>query len=138
MGSWEHFPHGADIGIRGYGETAAQAFEQAGIAMSAIVTDPARIKDATRVPISVEAPDIEILLVRWLNAIIFEMATRSMVFSQFSVRINDAHLEGSASGEQVDIARHEPAVELKGATLTQLRVRELADHSWLAQCIVDV
>ena len=26
---WEHFPHDADVGVRGWGTTAAEAFEQA-------------------------------------------------------------------------------------------------------------
>ncbi len=29
MGRWEHFPHEADMGIRGFGATKAEAFEQA-------------------------------------------------------------------------------------------------------------
>jgi len=35
---WEHFSHDADVGVRGFGATPAQAFEQAALAMSAIVT----------------------------------------------------------------------------------------------------
>ena len=38
---WEHFSHEADIGIRGVGPTLATAFEQAAIAMTAVITDPA-------------------------------------------------------------------------------------------------
>jgi Archease protein family (MTH1598/TM1083) len=32
---WEHFPHGADIGIRGWGSALAAAFEQAALAATA-------------------------------------------------------------------------------------------------------
>ena len=35
-------------------------------------------------------------------------------------------------------ARHEPAVEIKGATYTALRVERQKDDTWLAQCVVDV
>ena len=37
---WEHFIHGADIGIRGIGRTKAEAFEQAALAMPAVMTGP--------------------------------------------------------------------------------------------------
>jgi SHS2 domain-containing protein len=37
----------------------------------------------------------------------------------------------------VDPVRHEPAVEVKGATYTALRVQQTDGH-WLAQCVVDV
>ena len=42
---WEHFEHEADIGIRGIAPTLEQAFEQAAIAMTAVMTDPARVLD---------------------------------------------------------------------------------------------
>ncbi|HKJ23114.1 MAG TPA: archease, partial [Gammaproteobacteria bacterium] len=37
---WEHFPHDADVGIRGTGDTPEEAFAQAAVAMTAVVTDP--------------------------------------------------------------------------------------------------
>ena len=36
---WEHFPHGADIGIRGIGRSKNEAFEQAALAMTQVITD---------------------------------------------------------------------------------------------------
>jgi SHS2 domain-containing protein len=66
------------------------------------------------------------------------MATDNLVFGAFEVAISGTRLEGHARGEPVDIERHQPAVEVKGATLTALEVTEQADGTWLAQCIVDV
>jgi SHS2 domain-containing protein len=54
------------------------------------------------------------------------------------VAITGTRLNGRASGEPIDIARHQPAVEVKGATLTALKVAEQPDGSWCAQCVVDV
>jgi SHS2 domain-containing protein len=47
-------------------------------------------------------------------------------------------LHAIVRGERVDVVRHEPAVEIKGATYTALRVERLDDGTWLAQCVVDV
>jgi SHS2 domain-containing protein len=135
---WEHFHHGADIGVRGLGPTRSQAFEQAALAMSAVVTDPRLVEAREAVRIEGRCPDPEILLTEWLNAIVYEMATRHMLFSRFAVRIEGERLEGTAWGEPVDVARHHPAVEVKGATLTQLRVAQEPDGTWVAQCVVDV
>lgn len=137
-GHWEHFPHEADIGVRGYGETLAEAFEQTALAMTAVITDPAIVTASEPVVISVEAPDCELLLVDWLNSLVYEVATRKMLFSRFSVEINGDRLHGTAWGEKIDVARHQPAVEVKGATYTELRVRQNQDGSWSAQCVVDV
>jgi len=135
---WEHFEHGADIGVRGLGRTPAEAFEQAALALTAVLTDPERVRPREAVPVRCEAPDLELLLVDWLNALVYEMATRRMLFGRFAVRIEDGRLEATARGEPVAPARHAPAVEVKGATYTALAVRRRADGCWLAQCVVDV
>ncbi len=135
---WEHFPHGADIGVRGIGASKEEAFEQAALALTAVITDSRTVAPQETVEINCEAPDDELLLVDWLNALIYKMATRRMLFSRCSVQINDHHLHATASGEEVDVARHQPAVEVKGATYTSLLVEQDQTGTWLAQCVVDV
>ncbi len=135
---WEHFPHGADIGVRGIGPTKAAAFEQTACAMMAVITDLDRITPRSDVGVVCTAPDDGLLLMEWLNALVYEMATRRLLFSRFAVEIRDHRLEGTAWGETVDVARHEPAVEVKGATVTALAVTQRPDGLWRAQCVVDV
>ena len=107
------------------------------MALTAAVTDPASIACAQSVAIRCSAPNDELLLVDWLNAIIYEMATRRMLFADYRVDISDDELTATARGEPVDAARHEPAVEVKGATYTALAV-EQSGGQWRAQCVVDV
>lgn len=135
---WEHFAHQADIGVRGIGRSVDEAFEQAGLALTAVVVMPDAVQPTRSVSIDCQAADLEVLLVDWLNAIVFEMATRRMLFRVFQVSIQDGHLTATAAGEPVDPVRHEPAVEIKGATYTSLRVAHQSDGTWLAQCVVDV
>jgi len=134
---WEHFPHQADMGVRGVGATKAQAFEQAALALTAVVTDLQSVEPRQPIEIECEAPDDELLLADWLNSLIFEMSVRNMLFSRFSVSLDGAHLRAQAWGEPVDPARHHPAVEIKGATYTALRVAR-QHGEWLAQTVVDV
>lgn len=137
LAKWEHFPHDADVGIRGVGPTPAAAFEQAAHALTAIITH-AKIKPAGLVDVTCEAPDLELLFVEWLNAIIYEMAVRKMLFGRFVVRIEDGGLQGTLWGEPVEVSRHAPACEPKGATYTALRVVQEPDGMWTAACVVDV
>jgi len=135
----ETFVHGADIGVRGRGASRAEAFERAALALTSVVTDPGRVAPRDAVELRCEAPDEELLLPVWLDAVVYEMATRGMLFSRFEVSLDEGRrLRARAYGEPVDVARHEPAVEVKGATLTELAVRREADGRWLAQCVVDV
>jgi tRNA nucleotidyltransferase (CCA-adding enzyme) len=135
---WEHYAHGADIGVRGVGPTQAAAFEQAALALTAVVVDPASVVPRDVVSVSCEAPDEELLLADFLNALIYEMATRNMLFGRFRVTIEHGRLAADAWGEPTDVARHHPEVEVKGATYTTLRVGRDARGRWIAQTVVDV
>lgn len=134
---WEHFHHDADIGVRGWGASREAALTQAALAAMAVITDPATVRPDEAVAIHCDAPDDALLLADWLNALVYEMAARRMLFSRFDVRLDGRHLEATAWGERVDVARHQPAVEIKGATYTELRM-EPVNGGWLAQCVVDV
>ena len=136
--AWTHFPHEGDVGVRGYGAGPAEAFANAARAMTAVLVPLDDVACDNAVEIACTAPDLEVLLVDWLNAVIYEMATRGRVFGDFRVAIDDRHLSATAFGEPVDVACHAPSVELKGATFTQLRVARQEDGRWLAQCVVDV
>jgi tRNA nucleotidyltransferase (CCA-adding enzyme) len=135
---WAHFPHQADMGVRGVGPTREAAFEQIALAMTAVVVDPAQVAPATAVNMRCEAPDDELLLVDWLNALILEMAVRHMLFSRFEVTLDGLRLNATAWGEPVDLDKHQPAVEIKGATYTELKVGRNESGQWVAQCVVDV
>lgn len=136
--TWEHFPHQADIGVRGIGTTKEKAFEEAAVALTAAVTDPALVQSREEVILHCEAPGDELLLTEWLNAVIYQMASQHMLFGRFEVHIEGDYLSGKAWGEKADTVRHGPAVEPKGATYTELSVKRRNDGHWIAQCVVDV
>jgi tRNA nucleotidyltransferase (CCA-adding enzyme) len=135
---WEHYEHGADVGVRGIGATKASAFEQAALALVAVIVDPRRITARESVSIRCEASDDELLLAAWLNAVVSEMAVRRMLFARFHVELDGLRLVGRAEGEPVSVERHQPAVEVKGATYTTLRVARTPEGGWMAQTVVDV
>jgi tRNA nucleotidyltransferase (CCA-adding enzyme) len=134
---WEHFEHKADIGVRGFGNTLAEAFEQAAVAMTTVVTDISQVQATTTISIACSDDDNDALLYDWLNALIYEMATRKMLFCKFEVSIDHGKLEAVVYGEAIDIERHQPCVEIKGATFTELAVYQ-EGQQWVAQCVIDV
>jgi len=125
--------------------------------MSAAICDPAKVMRSgihgdgagETAHIECAAPDEELLLVDRLNALVYEMATRRMLFSRFEIGIVNPvdvqgplggmlRLQATAWGEPLDVARHQPAAEVKGASFCELAVGQTKDGSWLAQCVVDV
>ncbi len=137
-GSWEHFCHDADMGVHGRGSTMPEAFAEAALALTAVITEPAKVRSVAKVSIRCEEADPEMLLVEWLNSVVYEMSTRDMLFGEFDVRIENHALTACLHGETVDRSRHEPAVEVKGATLTELDVHRDSAGIWHARCVIDV
>lgn len=135
---WQTFPHEADIGVRGSGATLEEAFAGAALALTAAICDPATVLPKQSLSIDCEAPDLELLLVDWLNALIYRMATRHLLFARFEMRIAGTRLHATVWGEAVDVARHQPAAEAKGVSFCALQVAQQADGQWLAQAVVDV
>jgi len=137
---YELLEHEADIGIRGYGNTIEEAFENGAKAMFSIMIDLETVESEKNGEIKCEAPDIEALFVEWLNELLAKKDLEEMSFSRFKVKIykGDIYkLEGTASGEKFDQKKHKAKLEVKGATYSGLKIGK-KDEKIFIQCIVDV
>jgi len=134
---YETFEHEADIGIRGYGSSIEAAFENAAQALYSVIVNVQSVRQKEQRTVSVSAADKELLLVEWLNALLSLSDIERIVFSRFEVRISGTTLDGTAWGERLDKNRHEPGVEVKGATYYMLSVKR-EEGRYVAQCVVDV
>jgi len=135
---YEHFEHQADMGVRGLGRTCEEAFEQAALALTAVVVPLELVEAKQSVTVRCAAADVELLLLDWLNAVVYQMSASRMIFRRFKVHLEGGRVEGELFGEGLDVERHQPGVEVKAATATALRVARLPDGMWLAQLVVDV
>jgi protein archease len=140
---FEQFEHGADVGVRGFGSTPAEAFRGAAHALFALLAEsPSSVRPAVEERFELEGTGLEELLVAYLNELISLSDTKHLVFGDFEVQIAGGgapawRLSACARGEPFDPERHESTVQPKGATYTAVRVAKEADR-WLAQCVVDV
>jgi SHS2 domain-containing protein len=137
MVHFETFEHEADIGIRGFGGSLKEAFENAALALYSVMVNIDFVDPVEERTVTVSAPDRELLLVEWLNALLAISDIERIVFSKFVVEMEETKLTGVARGETLDRERHEPRVEVKGATYYLLSVKE-QDGIYTAQCVVDV
>jgi SHS2 domain-containing protein len=137
-GKAETFDHLADIGVAGEGATLATAFAAGARAMFSIMYDLEQVELRTAVRITCSASDDELLFVRWLNTLLAEADLRGLVFARFDLgEVAQHRLDGLARGERYDPDRHGRGVEVKGATLTELKVAR-GPAGWRAQTVVDV
>ncbi len=135
---WELYSHPSDIGVRGVGASREEAFAQAALALTSVITDLAKVQPKQAVDIECKEQDNDLLFLCWLSSLLYEMDTRGMLFSRFEIEAVEGGLRARAWGEPVEVARHEPAVEVKAATYADLKAERQSDGTWIAQCIVDV
>jgi len=124
MKQYELIDHTADVGVRAYGKTLAQAFEHAAKAMFDIITDSSVIAPVGQYDIELEAPDLEQLLVDWLSKLLFLNGAKNLVFGKFDVTIQGTHLFAHVYGEEYDRKKHKMGVEIKAVTYHILSVHE--------------
>jgi SHS2 domain-containing protein len=134
---YETFEHEADLGIRGFGTSLHEAYENTATALFSIMINIDVVQQVVQRNLTVSAPDRELLLIEWLNALLSLSDIDRMVFSRFEVKIDGDALAGTAWGEPLDRIRHQPRVEVKGATYHMLKVVE-ENGLFIAQCVVDV
>lgn len=133
---YRYFDHDADIGIEAEGRTLEEAFEAAALAMFAIMAEPATVIPERRVRLAFDEADPEYALVTWLNQLLAQARLHGLVFCAYELTREGEHWQGEAWGMPWRPGA-DRGTEVKGATLTQLKVEQTA-HGWRARCVVDV
>jgi len=113
---------------------AAEALLAAGLA------DPAAVGDVERVPLALEEPDLELLLLRFLSELVFLRDARHLLLRAGDLHVEPgppARLAGELRGERQDPARHPLELDVKAVTAHGLRVEEQGGV-WTARVTLDV
>jgi SHS2 domain-containing protein len=124
MKHYELIDHTADVGVKAYGKTVAEAFAHAAVAMFDIITDESTIGSVGEYDIVLEAPDREQLLVDWLSKLLYLNDAENLVFGRFEVTITGNRLSARIFGEKYDTKKHKMGVEIKAVTYHMVQVNE--------------
>ncbi len=119
---FEEIEHTADVGIRAYGKTASEIFENAAAGMFSLIADLSAVKPVGEEEVRLEADGLPQLLVKWLSELLFLHETENVLFREFEVRIRGTKLQGRARGEAIDQGRHELKLAIKAVTYHRLSV----------------
>ncbi len=125
---FEVVEHTADVGIKAYGDTLNEAFENAALGMFNIMTDPSKVGLQQDFEVMIEGEDLKSLLHEWLSQLLILSQVNGMLFGGFRVEMKPLTyglgLTGWAIGEPADPARHVYKTEIKAVTHHMLEVRE--------------
>ena len=126
MKNYEIIDHTADVGIKAYGKTLAEAFENAAKGMFDIITDKSEIEPIGQYDIKLEAPNLEQLLVDWLSELLYLNSAQNLVFGLFKVMELDERkpkLYARVFGEKFSLSKHKIGSEIKAVTYHILEVK---------------
>lgn len=140
MRPFEFLDHEADIGIRSWGKTVEESFENGAKAMFSVMVKVEEVEPKKEISIKVEAEDLDSLFIEWLNELLAQRDISEMVFSQFTVEISEEDgfaLFGTARGEKLDVEKHEIRTEVKAATYYGLKSGE-DKGLYYFQCVLDI
>ena len=135
MKKFEFFETTADIGIIAYGRSLEELFENAALAMFAVMCNVNKVKPGERKEVKIKADGLESLLVQWLTSLLALRDIHGMMFSKFKVNIKNHELLGEAFGEETK-EEHELEVEVKAVTYHELEIKK--NDIWKARVILDI
>ena len=135
------FDHTADVGLELSAPTLPALFEEAALALSAVLSRSGRVEPRCHVSVSLTAPSLEQLLVDWLAELLGRFDVELWVTGGVEVTVDRGDvrcsLQALVAGEPLDLRRHPGALPVKGITYHRLSVLQTAD-GWCATIVLDV
>lgn len=132
----------SDLAFVARGDTLESAFGAAAEALlQATVENPEAVEDRVGCDVELREPDLELLLLAFLNELIYLRDARGWLLRPRTLAItrepDGARLEARLAGEPLDRSRHQAAGEVKAATAHGLRVHCVDGH-WEIAVTLDV
>lgn len=138
MPKFSFIDHTGDLGLSVSAGTLEGLFICAAEAIVHVLTDRRRIREKRAHDFSLEARDIEELLVLWLSELLFLFETRGLLFRRFEIRgLDGRHMEATAWGEEYEEGRHPIKTLVKAVTFHQLRVEQTKGR-WRTRIVLDL
>jgi SHS2 domain-containing protein len=125
---FERFDADADLGIRAWGPTRAEAFAQAALGVLSLIVDPAAVSPRETREVRAQAESPQTLLVAWIDECLYVHEIEAFVVNRVEVSAcADGVVLGRLHGEPLDADRHR-ATAVKTAGLRGVSIQALDDH----------
>jgi SHS2 domain-containing protein len=135
---FEIIEHTADIGIVAYGADIKQVFTNAALGLFNLMADLDNLKEEVKREVEISAEDIEVLLIEWLNELIYISEVEHIIFNRFEIKeLSNTQLKAACFGEKIKSGQHRLKREIKAATYHMLKLNKEDGH-YKVQIIFDI
>lgn len=129
---YKFLEHKADAKFQAFGKTLNQAFENAAIAMTSILTED-KIKPKITKQIQVKGTDKKNLLLNFLEEILFLIDTEQFILADAKVNIKNLILTATLKGDKLQ--NYETKSDIKAITYNQMKIKE---NPCIIQVVCDI
>jgi len=134
---YEFFEHTADVKFKAYGRDLEEAFSNAALAMSSVITEYVKVKTESEERIEVEGTDKKSLLYNFLEEILFLLDTKGFLLNSIKeIKIEGLKLEAVLVGD-TDIDNYGIEGEVKAVTYNEMEIVE-EKSKCAVQVVVDI
>ncbi|WP_305042264.1 archease [Geoalkalibacter sp.] len=137
MGHYRLLAHTADMGLEAWGESRAELFVQAALALREVIIGQATVRETRHLAFTLSGGDDAELLVNWLAELLFHFECRHFVPAGFILEFSDTQLHARVRGEDFDPERHPVEREVKAVTHHQVLV-EKTPEGWHGRLYLDL
>lgn len=126
---FEFLEHTADVLVRAYGKTLEEVLSNIAKGMFEVMTDTSKVEPKNCIDIRICGYDLENLIYKWLEELLYYHDAYNYVFSKFDVNFlkeeysNEEKmlcLYARACGEEFNYQKHEPRTIVKAVTYHQM------------------
>ncbi len=139
--------HPADVYIKAYGASLPELYENAGLALFETMTNTASVAPSKNFSVEADGFDLESLLYRWLEELLYIYYSYNVMCSQIVVKRMEITrqennvfkyvIKGICYGEEFNPEKHEGRVEVKAVTYHLMRIIK-DDEGWKAYFVLDI
>ncbi len=135
---YQPLDHTGDLGMLVFGGNLRELFAHAAWGLFDLMTDAECVEPRSSRDLTVEAIDLEDLMVRWLGELLYAYDTeRFLTVNAAFHTLEPTRLQATLRGETFDAVRHPIDTEIKAVTYHQIAVEHL-DAGWRARVIFDI
>ena len=139
---FEYLNHTADVYVAAYGGSLEEAFENAALATTEVMTDSNKIQPKVSEEVELKSMDEKALLYSWIEELLYRFETENKLFSHFKVHTireheNGVRLEAEIRGELFNPERHPQKLGVKAITYHLMEIEKKQDKTTL-KFILDV
>ncbi len=134
--------HTADTGIKFYGETFSEIYENAAKGMFSLITDRRTVKPKEEKMFKIKGKDYEELTINWLRELHYFHQSKLFLFRKFkfnklSGKERNFTVYSTAFGENINLNRHIIKNEIKLVTYHKFHVKKIENY-WEGLVIFDI